>query len=167
MPVQYHLTAFQSRKVAAVDIYLSPIQEILGLDENGTISWLNKWTKTRNEGNEASYNPLTGCQLDALRYLGSGPEATCEVCNSTDYAGIVPEPCKLFENAASLDELWDNTDCKLRCLVNIYLVLDQATLTISDTLNLNNNSGRGNLRGPRKVCRSRSYSRALAAAAAA
>jgi hypothetical protein len=112
---------------------LSPIQQILGLDEELAISWLNEWTKTRNFviKNAPSYEPLNDCQLDALRYLGS-PESTCGVlCNITDYSGIVPKPCGLFENAP-LDELWVNNDCKLRCLVNIYLVLDQATLTLSN-----------------------------------
>jgi hypothetical protein len=134
MPVQYHLTAFQSWKVAAVDIYLSPIQQTLGLDKDRAISWLNEWTKIRNEENKASHKPPTDCQLDALRYLGNGSEATtCGVCNSTDYLGIVPESCRLFENA-SLDNLWDPTDCKLEFLAEICLVLDQATLTISDSL---------------------------------
>jgi hypothetical protein len=116
---------------------LSPIQHILGLDEDEerAISWLNEWTKERNydnyNNNDPSYEPLSECQLDALRYLGS-PESACGVlCNITDYSGIVPEPCGLFENA-SLDELWNNTYCKLRCLVNIYQALDQATLTLSN-----------------------------------
>ena len=110
---------------------MSAIQHILGLDEELAISWLNKWTKIRNEENKAAHKHPTDCQLDALRYLGNGSEATCEVCDRTDYAGIVPEPCGLFENA-SLDVLWVNNDCKLRCLVNISLVLDQATLTLSN-----------------------------------
>ena len=125
---------------------MSPIQQILGLDEKRAISWLNAWTKKRNYENAAKNaakdtTPLDDCQLDALRYLGSGSEATCGVlCNSTDYSGIVPERCELFENV-SLDDLWHIADCKF----NIYLVLDQATLTIPDTLYLNNNSGRDDI----------------------
>ncbi len=94
---------------------MSPIQQILGLDEDeeGAIFWLDEWTKERNYLNKASYKPLTDCQLDALRYLDNGSEATCGVlCNITDYSGIVPEPCGLFENA-SLDELWVENVCKL------------------------------------------------------
>jgi hypothetical protein len=104
------------------------------LEEEGAISWLNKWTKERNlNKNKTNTTDLTDCQLDAMWNLGSS-ETTCGVlCNITDYAGIVPEPCK-FSKIASLDKLWVNNDCKLRCLVNIYLVLDQATLTISDSL---------------------------------
>jgi hypothetical protein len=125
------ISPFKSCKVAAVDIYLSPIQQILGLDEEGAIFWLNKWTQDRNlESPATNSTDLTACQLDALRYLGSH-EATCEVCDRTDYAGIVPEPCEFSKNA-SLEELIHNTDCKLRCLVNIYLLLDQATLTLSN-----------------------------------
>jgi hypothetical protein len=122
------ISPFKSCKVAAVDIYLSPIQQIL---EEGAIFWLNKWTQGRNLVSPATNSTdLTACQLDALRYLGSH-EATCEVCDRTDYAGIVPEPCEFSKNA-SLEELIHNTDCKLRCLVNIYLLLDQATLTLSN-----------------------------------
>ena len=90
--------------------------------------------KNKEWKKKSSHKPPTDCQLDALRYLGNGSEATtCGVCNSTDYLGIVPESCRLFENA-SLDNLWDPTDCKLEFLAEICLVLDQATLTISDSL---------------------------------
>ena len=113
MPVQFHLTAVQSRKVVAVDIYMSAIEQILGLDEEGAMTLLSEWIRNRNfyVSPEVTATTLTECQVDALRFLSGGSNATCG-SNSTSYASCVPEKCRLFEKS-SLDELWHNTDCKL------------------------------------------------------
>jgi hypothetical protein len=53
---------------------------------------------------------LSACELDALRFISGGEDATCEVCNRTDYAGIVPEVCP-FQSDLPNDP-WDNSDSK-------------------------------------------------------
>lgn len=52
---------------------------------------------------------LTECELDGLRFLGGGEQATCGVCNGT-YAGIVPEKCPFQSDLPN--NLWHNTDMK-------------------------------------------------------
>ena len=113
MPMQFHLTAVQSRKVVAVDIYMSAIEQIVG---EGAMTLLSEWIRRRNfivrpKATAELDTTLTDCQLDALRFLSGGPNATCG-SNSTSYASCVPEKCELFENA-SLADLWGNTGCKL------------------------------------------------------
>ena len=121
---------------------MSAIEQILGLDEEGAMTLLSEWIRNRNfyVSPEVTATTLTECQVDALRFLSGGSNATCG-SNSTSYASCVPEKCGVFENA-SLADLWGDTSCKLRCLIKIYLVLDPAALTIADALYLNNNSGR-------------------------
>ena len=53
---------------------------------------------------------LTECELDALRFLGGGEQATCGVCNSTTYAGIVPEKCPFQSDLPN--NLWHNMERK-------------------------------------------------------
>mmetsp|Transcript_18383 Transcript_18383/g.37682 ORF Transcript_18383/g.37682 Transcript_18383/m.37682 type:complete len:304 (+) Transcript_18383:1-912(+) len=53
---------------------------------------------------------LTECELDALRFLGSGERATCGVCNKTGYPGIVPQKCAFQSDWPN--QLWANTDMK-------------------------------------------------------
>jgi len=74
---------------------------------------LSEWIRRRNffVRPKATATTLTDCQLDALRFLSGGPNATCG-SNSTSYASCVPEKCRLFENV-SLGDLLGNTDCKL------------------------------------------------------
>jgi hypothetical protein len=92
------------------------------------MTWLSDWIRRRNfivrpKVTAELDTALTDCQLDALRFLSGGPDATCG-SNSSSYASCVPEKCKLFENA-SIDDLWQNTECELRALFNIYLSLAQ------------------------------------------
>jgi uncharacterized protein YegL len=99
--------------VVAVDIYMSAIEQILG---DGAMTLLSEWIRRRNffvrpKATAELDTTLTDCQLDALRFLSGGPNATCG-SNSTNYASCVPEKCGLFENA-SLDDLWRDTDCTL------------------------------------------------------
>eukprot|EP00984_Skeletonema_dohrnii_P005355 scaffold1884_cov127-Skeletonema_dohrnii-CCMP3373.AAC.3 len=51
---------------------------------------------------------LSECQLDALRYLSGGQEATCGRCNSTEYPGIIPAECSLKPDLPN--NLWQNTE---------------------------------------------------------
>mmetsp|Transcript_3025 Transcript_3025/g.4402 ORF Transcript_3025/g.4402 Transcript_3025/m.4402 type:complete len:399 (+) Transcript_3025:347-1543(+) len=51
---------------------------------------------------------LSECQLDALRYLSGGQEATCGRCNSTEYPGIIPAECSVKPDLPN--NLWQNTD---------------------------------------------------------
>jgi hypothetical protein len=112
---------------------------------------LSEWIRRRNffvrsKATAELDTILTDCQFDALRFLSSGPHATCG-SNSTSYASCVPEKCRLFDNV-SLDELLDNTDCKFymsRQDLSGGTILDLATLTIPDTLYLNNSSGRDDI----------------------
>ena len=92
---------------------MSAIEQILG---DGAMTLLSEWIRRRNffvrpKATAELDTTLTDCQLDALRFLSGGPNATCG-SNSTSYASCVPEKCRLFEKS-SLDELWHNTDCKL------------------------------------------------------
>ena len=56
---------------------------------------------------------MTELELDALRYLGGGEEATCGATNSTEYAGIIPEKCPFQSDMPN--DVWHNTDSKLQC----------------------------------------------------
>lgn len=51
---------------------------------------------------------LSDCQLEGLRYLAGGEEATCGMCNSTDYPGIIPTECPFKPDLPK--NLWQNTD---------------------------------------------------------
>ena len=50
---------------------------------------------------------LTECELDALRFLQGGEEATCGVCNADSYSGIIPEKCPFQSDLPN--NLWQNT----------------------------------------------------------
>ncbi|KAL3827393.1 hypothetical protein ACHAXA_003127 [Cyclostephanos tholiformis] len=93
--------------VAAVDVYMEALDRVL---EEDATTWLTDWIK--NRGKRQAKNTklaLDDCQLDALRYLGGGDEATCGECNKTSYEGVVV-PAKCEYNISSLQILWDNTD---------------------------------------------------------
>ena len=56
---------------------------------------------------------LSELELDALRYLGGGEDATCGASNATSsagYVGIVPEKCPFQSDLPN--NLWDNTNRK-------------------------------------------------------
>jgi Mg-chelatase subunit ChlD len=99
--------------VVGIDIYMSAIEQVLG--ENATSSTMLGKFVSRSTASCPKIE-LSACELEALRFdasrlFGGGENATCgEVCNSTNYAGIVPETCP-FQSDLPTD-LWDNSDSK-------------------------------------------------------
>jgi hypothetical protein len=64
---------------------------------------------------------LTECELDALRFLGGGEEATCGLCNNTNNEGIVPEQCPFHSDLPN--NLWANTFSKFEVNVETCVVM--------------------------------------------
>mmetsp|Transcript_28669 Transcript_28669/g.52984 ORF Transcript_28669/g.52984 Transcript_28669/m.52984 type:complete len:542 (+) Transcript_28669:127-1752(+) len=92
--------------VVAVDSYMDALEQVLGEDATSST------TMQRFVMLSTAICPkleLTECELDALRFLGGGEEATCGVCNST-YTGIIPETCSFQSDLPN--NLWHNTDSK-------------------------------------------------------
>ena len=91
--------------VAAIDMYMDALEQVL--DEDAASSTMLQrfimWSSARCPSIQ-----LSECELDAMRFLGAGEEATCGVCDSTSYSGIVPEKCSFNSDLPS--NLWDNTD---------------------------------------------------------
>jgi len=91
--------------VVAVDIYMDALESVLG--ERATSSaMLERFVMLSTA--RCPKIKLTECELDALRYLGGGRDATCGICSNTDYSGIVPEKCPFQSDWP--DNLWDNTE---------------------------------------------------------
>jgi DNA recombination-dependent growth factor C len=90
--------------VAAIDIYMSDIQQILG-DENAT-TWLIEWIEGKPVSD--SVKILDECELDALR----GESATCGLCSNNIDEYLTPTKCDNQKKFDSLDILWRNTDCE-------------------------------------------------------
>ncbi|KAL3826889.1 hypothetical protein ACHAXA_000857 [Cyclostephanos tholiformis] len=91
--------------VVAVGWDMSAIKQILG--EEATSSTMLERFVARSTALCPKIE-LSACELDALRFLSGGEDATCAVCNTTDYAGIVPETCP-FQSDLPKDP-WDNAD---------------------------------------------------------
>ena len=94
--------------VVAVDCDMSAIEQVLG--EKATSSTMLERFVARSTALCPKIE-LSACELDALRFLSGGEDATCAVCNTTNYAGIVPETCQLQSDLPN-DPL-DNSDSKL------------------------------------------------------
>jgi hypothetical protein len=95
--------------VAAIDIYMSDIQQILG-DEDAT-TWLKEWIEGKQYSISDSVKTLNECQLDALRFQIVGESAICGLCNNTSYKYLTPNKCD-NQTFDSLDILWNTTDCE-------------------------------------------------------
>lgn len=93
--------------VVAVDSYMDALEQVLGEDATSS-TMLQKFIQLSTA--VCPKIELTECELDALRFLGGGEEATCGVCDDTDYVGIVPEKCPFQSDLPN--NLWENTDCK-------------------------------------------------------
>ena len=91
--------------VAAIDMYMDALEQVLGEDAMSS-NMLDRFVMLSTA--RCPSIQLTECELDALRFIGGGEEATCGVCNSTSYSGIVPEKCSF--NSDLPNNLWDNTD---------------------------------------------------------
>jgi uncharacterized protein YegL len=94
--------------VVGIDVYMSAIEQVLG--EEATSSTMLERFVARSTASCPKVE-LSACELDALRFLSGGEDATCGVCNSTNYAGIVPETCPSQSDLPN--DLWDNSDSKL------------------------------------------------------
>jgi len=94
--------------VVGVDFLMTALEEVLG--ESATSSTMLDRFVLLSTARCPAIN-LTECQLDALRYLGGGEEATCGRCSSgtsSGYAGIVPTKCRGVSDLPR--NLWDNTE---------------------------------------------------------
>ena len=97
------VTPYQFLGVVGIDIYLDAIQQVFG---DNTTSWFQEWM-ARSSIEACPANDLTECQLDALRFLGGGEDATCGACNSTDAnsAAVCPSHVTLLPT-----DLWQNSN---------------------------------------------------------
>ena len=94
--------------VVGIDIYMDTIEKVLG--EGATSSaMLDRFVRLSTA--QCPAIELSECELEALRFLGGGEEATCglEVDPScSNYNGIVPEKCPFISDLPN--DLWDNTE---------------------------------------------------------
>jgi hypothetical protein len=93
--------------VVASDSEMAAIEQVTG--EEATSSTMLKRFVERSTAHCPKIE-LSECEIDALRFLGSGKIATCGVCNSTSYAGIVPETCSFQSDLPN--KIWDNSESK-------------------------------------------------------
>ena len=96
--------------VVGVDSLMEGIEEVLG--ESATSSTMLDRFVLLSTARCPAIN-LTDCQLDALRYLGGGEEATCGRCSagvSSEFEGIVPTECRGVSDLPR--DLWVNTEMK-------------------------------------------------------
>ena len=103
--------------VAGVDVHLDEIEEILGEDASSS-SMLNRFVLLSTA--RCPKIELSDLELNALRFLGGGDEATCEATNATDattgFAGIVPEQCPFQSDLPR--NLWTNTEMEGKAYVD-------------------------------------------------
>eukprot|EP00984_Skeletonema_dohrnii_P010400 scaffold4049_cov100-Skeletonema_dohrnii-CCMP3373.AAC.1 len=93
--------------VVANDVYLDAFEQVLG--ENAQSStMLQRFIRLSTA--QCPKIDLSECQLEGLRYLAGGEEATCGICNSSDsdYPGIIPTECPFKPDLPK--NLWQNTD---------------------------------------------------------
>ncbi len=100
--------------VVGITLFMSAIEQVLG--ENATSSTMLRRFVSRSTAScpkiELGACELEALRFDASRFFSGGENATCGgvVCNSTNYAGIVPETCP-FQSDLPTD-LWNNSDSK-------------------------------------------------------
>mmetsp|Transcript_21013 Transcript_21013/g.42902 ORF Transcript_21013/g.42902 Transcript_21013/m.42902 type:complete len:692 (-) Transcript_21013:160-2235(-) len=90
--------------VVAVDSLMDALEQVLG--EDATSSAMLERFVLLSTARCPRLN-LTECELDALRYLGGGEDATCGKCTS-GRSGIVPEQCRAVSDLPR--DLWANTE---------------------------------------------------------
>mmetsp|Transcript_9291 Transcript_9291/g.20093 ORF Transcript_9291/g.20093 Transcript_9291/m.20093 type:complete len:668 (-) Transcript_9291:4-2007(-) len=93
--------------VATVDMWMDDLEEIVGEDATSS-AMLERFIALSTARCPAI--ELNECEIDALRFLGGGEEATCGACNATEteFEGILPNKCR-FESDLPND-CWQNTD---------------------------------------------------------
>ena len=114
--------------VVGIDIYMDTIEKVLG--EGATSSaMLDRFVRLSTA--QCPAIELSECELEALRFLGGGEEATCELevdPSCSNYHGIVPEKCPFISDLPN--DLWDNTErtylahsSVLRSLISTFIFL--------------------------------------------
>jgi hypothetical protein len=95
--------------VVASDVYLDAFEKVLEEDARSS-TMLQRFVQLSTA--QCPKIDLTECQLEALRYLGGGQEATCGQCDSYwssgEYPGIIPAECPFKPDLPT--NLWQNTD---------------------------------------------------------
>jgi len=91
--------------VVGVDIYMDALEQVLGEDATSS-TMLQRFVLLSTA--RCPEIELTECELDALRFLGGKEQATCGVCSSNNYTGIVPKKCPSQSDLPN--NLWENTD---------------------------------------------------------
>ncbi|KAL7449563.1 hypothetical protein ACHAWC_001619, partial [Mediolabrus comicus] len=95
--------------VVASDVYLDAFEKVLEEDARSS-TMLQRFVQLSTA--QCPKIDLTECQLEALRYLGGGQEATCGQCDSYwysgEYPGIIPAECPFKPDLPT--NLWENTD---------------------------------------------------------
>ena len=108
--------------VTTVDMHMDDLEEILGEDSSSS-NMLDRFVLLSTA--RCPKIELSDLELDALRFLGGGEEATCGVSNSTntEYAGIVPQECgfdsdlpnnlyKSTESKCTISDVWHQLTCR-------------------------------------------------------
>ena len=91
--------------VAAIDMYMDAFEQVLG-DDATSKNMLDRFVRLSTA--RCPKIELTEVELDALRFLGGGMEATCRSSSSSFFPGVVPEKCSFYSDLPN--NLWDNTD---------------------------------------------------------
>ena len=95
--------------VVASDVYLDAFEKVLEEDARSS-TMLQRFVQLSTA--QCPKIDLNECQLEALRYLGGGQEATCGQCDSYwysgEYPGIIPAECPFKPDLPT--NLWQNTD---------------------------------------------------------
>ncbi len=118
-----NVTPYQLLGVAGVGTYMDSLKRIHG--ENTTDLMFQNWINSRSTmiGACPVIDP-TDCQLEKLRFLGGGENATCGVCNNTSYdSSVAPEKCP--SNDSLSISLWNNIESK--CEVMVLLISTSAS----------------------------------------
>jgi len=90
--------------VVGISVFMSAIERVLG-EEATSSTMLDRFV--RRSTARCPKIELGACELDALRFITGGENATCEFCNSTNYAGVVPS-CPSQSDVPN--DLWDNSN---------------------------------------------------------
>ena len=96
--------------VATIDMYTDDLEQVLGEDASSS-TMLDRFVLLSTA--RCPTIELTECEIEALRFLGGGEEATCGACNTTGtgYASILPEKCPFQSDLPN--NCWHNTESKL------------------------------------------------------
>ena len=93
--------------VVGIDTYMDALETVLGEDASSS-SMLNRFVALSTA--RCPNLELTGCEVDALRFLGGGERAMCGSCGDggESIANIVPQKCATASDLPR--SLWANVD---------------------------------------------------------